>query len=115
MIFSLFVTVIFIIGLYFLPTFIAIGRKHQSSLQIALLNALLGWLIIGWVVALIWATTKNVDPNASTKGAWIVIAIMIIPTLLSLFFYNVLRFNHANNQEPYYKKVDYSYIIRYIN
>ena len=39
--------------LYFLPSII--GFKKKNHLSILLLNIFLGWSIIGWVVALVWA------------------------------------------------------------
>lgn len=38
---------------YFLPWAIAATRGKSNSLAIALVNLLLGWTIIGWVVALV--------------------------------------------------------------
>jgi hypothetical protein len=38
---------------YFLPSFIA--RHRQSFTAIFLFNFFLGWTLIGWVIALIWA------------------------------------------------------------
>lgn len=51
--------VIVIIGviLYFLPTII--GRQKKNSNAIFALNLLLGWTLIGWVVSLVWALTKD--------------------------------------------------------
>lgn len=40
---------------YFIPTIVAIGRKHASAGGIIVLNVLLGWSVIGWIVALAWA------------------------------------------------------------
>jgi len=45
-----------LLGIYFLPTIVA-GRHHNSS-AIFVLNLLLGWTFIGWVIALVWACTK---------------------------------------------------------
>ena len=42
-------------GLYFLPTIIAGVRKKRNLISIGLLNFLLGWTVIGWIIALIWA------------------------------------------------------------
>jgi len=52
--------IFFILGLllYFLPTILAVTRKHPNTLAIFLLNFFLGWSFIGWVVALIWSV-KN--------------------------------------------------------
>lgn len=46
-----------IVGLiiYFIPTIIAIKREHPNRVAIICLNVLLGWVIIGWVGALIWS------------------------------------------------------------
>jgi T4 superinfection immunity protein len=42
------------IGLYFLPTLMAILRR-RSPFAVALLNTVLGWTGIGWFIALLWA------------------------------------------------------------
>jgi Superinfection immunity protein len=44
--------------IYFIPTQVAQNRKHIDTLPIFLTNLFLGWTFLGWVVALIWATTK---------------------------------------------------------
>lgn len=46
---------------YFLPFLIAWRRNHRNETPIGLTNLLLGWTIIGWIIALIWATTDNVE------------------------------------------------------
>lgn len=43
--------------LYFLPAII--GRNKADFTGILLLNLLLGWTIIGWFVALIWACASD--------------------------------------------------------
>jgi Superinfection immunity protein len=54
--------------LYFLPAFVAVARSHQSGLAILILNGLLGWSFIGWVVALVWACTKVTQPVSPGTG-----------------------------------------------
>ncbi len=49
---------LFSLALYFLPTIIAIARKHPNALAIFLLDFFLGWTFIGWVVALVWSVKK---------------------------------------------------------
>jgi hypothetical protein len=46
--------------MYFLPTIIAMIRSKRDTLAIFLLNLFLGWTIIGWVVAVIWAAKHDV-------------------------------------------------------
>lgn len=43
---------------YFFPWIIAKVRSHQQRGAIFTLNLLLGWTVIGWVVALVWAMIK---------------------------------------------------------
>jgi hypothetical protein len=43
------------LGIYFLPTIIALSRNHKNKLAIFLLNFFAGWTFIGWVGALIWS------------------------------------------------------------
>lgn len=42
---------------YLIPGAIATTRKHPSSVAVWCVNVLLGWSVIGWIVALIWALT----------------------------------------------------------
>jgi Superinfection immunity protein len=45
--------------LYFLPTIIVLARRKKNVLGPILVNVLLGWTVIGWIVALIWALTVD--------------------------------------------------------
>ena len=47
-----------ILAFYFIPSILAINHKHENRQGIIILNLLLGWTFIGWVVALIWAVKK---------------------------------------------------------
>jgi hypothetical protein len=48
------------LALYFLPSIIALARNKRDTLAIFLLNLFLGWSVIGWFVALIWAAKNDV-------------------------------------------------------
>jgi cytoskeletal protein RodZ len=50
--------------LYFIPSFVAKNNNKTNITAIFVLNLLLGWTIIGWVVALVWAVTKETHPVA---------------------------------------------------
>ncbi|MGA9593844.1 MAG: superinfection immunity protein [Candidatus Acidiferrales bacterium] len=43
--------------LYFLPTFV--GWNRHDATGIFLVNFVLGWTVIGWVAAMIWACTPD--------------------------------------------------------
>ena len=45
---------------YLLPSIIALIRSKRDITGIVLLNFFLGWTMIGWVVALIWALKTDV-------------------------------------------------------
>ncbi|HEY6369946.1 MAG TPA: superinfection immunity protein [Candidatus Sulfotelmatobacter sp.] len=46
--------------MYFLPSIIALARSKRDLLAIFLLNLFLGWSVIGWIVALVWAAKNDV-------------------------------------------------------
>lgn len=52
-----FVTICLILALYLLPSFVAAYRVHHNAVAIIVLNILLGWTVLGWVGALVWACT----------------------------------------------------------
>jgi hypothetical protein len=49
---------LFAMVLYFLPTII--GHNKRGAAGIFLLNFFLGWTVIGWVIALVWACASDV-------------------------------------------------------
>lgn len=53
---------------YLLPSFVAYKRARRNSTAILLLNLLLGWTFIGWVLALVWATTMPSAPAMTQSG-----------------------------------------------
>lgn len=62
---ALYVTIM--VALYFLPVLIAAGRSHRNFASIALLNLFTGWTLIGWLAALIWSASDNVNRDEATK------------------------------------------------
>lgn len=46
--------------MYFLPSIVALARNKRDITAIVLLNLFLGWTMIGWVVALVWAVKTDV-------------------------------------------------------
>jgi hypothetical protein len=43
-----------------LPTILAFARSKRDTAAILLLNLFLGWTMIGWVVALVWAVKTDI-------------------------------------------------------
>lgn len=44
---------------YFVPSLLAWQVRHRNYQAILLLNIFLGWTLLGWVAALVWATYKE--------------------------------------------------------
>ena len=44
---------------YFLPFAIAFNKKRANTGAIFALNLFLGWSLIGWVIALVWALKEE--------------------------------------------------------
>ena len=49
--------IIFGLFIYFLPSYV--GRRKRNAGAIFVMNLFLGWIFIGWVIALIWACTRD--------------------------------------------------------
>jgi hypothetical protein len=56
-----FLIVIFWLVIAFAPALIAYQRKTKNRSQVTILNILLGWTGIGWVIALIMAYSPEVE------------------------------------------------------
>lgn len=50
------------IALYFAPGIVAATRSHPNRMPIFLLDLFLGWTLIGWVGALVWAYSGTQAP-----------------------------------------------------
>ena len=52
--------------IYFVPTIVAYSNKHRNAAGVLVLNFFLGWTLLGWVVALIWAIWRD-KPSAAQR------------------------------------------------
>lgn len=53
---------------YFIPTYVALNRSHLNSTAIFWLNMLLGWALIPWVAALVWALSRSVSEASAAPA-----------------------------------------------
>jgi hypothetical protein len=44
---------------YLLPAIVAHKRRHPQQLAITVLTVLLGWSVLGWIIAMVWACTAT--------------------------------------------------------
>ncbi|MFW6246950.1 MAG: superinfection immunity protein [bacterium] len=52
---ALFLLFIISLLIYFIPSFLVLSKKSKRGDAIVVLNLFLGWTLLGWVGALIWA------------------------------------------------------------
>ena len=55
----IFVFILIALAFYFMPTLTAMGREKINTGAIFALNLFLGWTLVGWVVALVWALAHD--------------------------------------------------------
>lgn len=60
------IVVLVVAAFYFAPAAVAYSRKHKSAGAILVLNMLLGWTLLGWILAAVWAHTGNVAATEPT-------------------------------------------------
>jgi hypothetical protein len=53
------------LAVYLAPAAVAGNPGHRNAVAIFVLNLSLGWTVIGWLVALIWACTANTTQPSS--------------------------------------------------
>jgi ABC-type sugar transport system permease subunit len=56
--------VLLCLSIYFLPTGIALIRNRSNTGAIFVLDLFLGWTLVGWVVALVWAVATDAPKPA---------------------------------------------------
>ena len=61
-------SIIFLALFYFIPSLVGFGRHHKNAPAIAVLNLLLGWTLLGWIVALVWAFSSHVEPKTAKRS-----------------------------------------------
>jgi Superinfection immunity protein len=55
-------------GVYLLPTIIALVRHAPCVAGVAVINMLLGWSFVGWLVALAMAVSRPASPPVQVIG-----------------------------------------------
>jgi len=62
--------IIFLIAMFIsvLPAITAYQRKTKNRIQVLIVNLLLGWTIIGYIIALVMAYSPNTDVIPTKKN-----------------------------------------------
>ena len=58
-----------LLALYFLPTIVAVARHKRNVVAIGALNFLLGWTLIAWIAALIWALMDDASAPVASPSS----------------------------------------------
>jgi hypothetical protein len=56
-----------ILAFYFVPWIVALARKSSNAWTVFLVNFFLGWTIIGWLAAILIATTSQTKAGAEIE------------------------------------------------
>lgn len=48
---------------YFIPSIISVYRHKKNGCAISVFNLFLGWTVIGWIIALVWACMTDSKPT----------------------------------------------------
>jgi len=64
---AIFILVLVEIFFYFIPAFI--GWNKENSSGILAVNLILGWTLLGWVAALVWAISSLTKNNIGNMNA----------------------------------------------
>ena len=62
-------SLIVLLAIYFLPSLVAAANERRKSKAIFLTNMLLGWTVIGWIVAMVWALNHEAPASPVTTVA----------------------------------------------
>jgi hypothetical protein len=74
------VVLILLLAFYFAPSLIALSRGCKASGGgIIALNLLLGWTVLGWIVALVWAASATTQADEKRKTEELAAAIARLP------------------------------------
>ncbi len=98
-------------ALFFYPTRLARRTEHNSSKLIFVLNLLLGWTVIMWVILLIWANLganrQSEEKKVKNQGKSIIIIgiLVLVITITLCVIFAIFR---------YYANESYHYSERYI-
>lgn len=53
---------------YFLPVVVAVLRRHRQQMPILILDLLLGWSVIVWIICLAWSTSTDTRGNVANRA-----------------------------------------------
>lgn len=62
-VFALVIGIILLPVLYLIPVILSYSLRSEHTKWILILNLTLGWTVLGWLAALIWATMSGNNEN----------------------------------------------------
>lgn len=69
-VFFLFCLGAFFLLIYFVPSIVVLCNKHHTNKAgVIIINVLLGWSFIGWVISLVWACQKTIPQQVNVAVA----------------------------------------------
>lgn len=93
------------IGAYFLPAIVAYAKNTKNYGDVAKLNAIAGWTVIGWFGCLIWAMSAQKQVEELVEGKKFGALKNDINRANLISDWEALKFNVMNHTVPNYVKL----------
>lgn len=89
-------------AIWFFPSFVAKVRNHNNFIPIFLVNLLLSFTLIGYIIALIWAFSDNTEKGKKQKikNSMLLLtfgSIVIVSIVLSSFYVDTILIDTQKN------------------
>jgi hypothetical protein len=88
---GVFLLLIIALVIYMLPWLVAVQRRHRDRLAIGILNLFLGWSLLGWVGAFVWAASADVEDVEDVRrrrltpaGCFVAIVLIVVAGFIFL-------------------------------
>lgn len=63
------ILIMVVLAIYFIPSIVAATRDTPRRGAIFALNLFLGWTLVGWVIALVWALAEEDNSSSAASGS----------------------------------------------
>jgi hypothetical protein len=63
--------ILLVLGVYWLPSIVARIERHPDLVPIVIVNALLGWTVVGWAWAVVRLVSRRPDHRLHLRAAYV--------------------------------------------
>ena len=89
--------------LWITPSLIAFARGHRNLIPIIIVNFLLSFTVIGYLISLIWCFSDNTQTRRTKLLDWQLFIIFIIITTISFTLFMINLQSHAKEIVDFFR------------